>query len=159
MEPVKKVLNVLVMVYLLITFLFLLRILSVSKFVMLFDMADNASFYYSLLWVGALLLFTLLLVENAYIATLKKGLERERRQLTEAKAQLFDQRLKAASSEPITPRNPRTETGTTTASGREIEIEQNMRSGSSQPHQPTIHPNDPADDTWRPLPDHERPLP
>ncbi|AMM50529.1 hypothetical protein TH61_04165 [Rufibacter sp. DG15C] len=153
MEPVKKFLNVLVMVYLVITFLFLLHILSVSKFVMLFDMADNASFYYSLLWVGALLLFTLLLVENAYIATLKRGLERERRQLTDAKAQLFDQRLKAASEAPIVPRGAKPE------SARDIEIEQNLRHGSSQPHQPTVHPNDPADDTWRPLPDHERPLP
>ncbi|QHL87735.1 hypothetical protein GU926_09950 [Nibribacter ruber] len=159
MEPVKKFLNVLVMVYLVITFLFLLHILSVSKFVMLFDMADNASFYYSLLWAGALLLFTLLLVENAYIATLKRGLERERRQLTEAKAQLFDQRLKAASEAPLVPRAPKTDTGTTTASGREIEIEQNQRHGNSPTDSPTTHPNDAADDTWRPLPDHERPLP
>jgi hypothetical protein len=152
MEPVKKVLNVLVMVYLVITFLFLMRILSVSKFVMLFDMADNASFYYSLLWVGALLLLTLLLVENAYIATLKRGLEREHRQLTEAKAQLFDQRLKAAAEAPIVPRGAKSQTA------REIEIEQNMRHGAHQPDSSTIHPNDPADDTWRPLPDHERPL-
>ncbi|AKQ47357.1 hypothetical protein TH63_19610 [Rufibacter radiotolerans] len=95
MESLKKVLNVLVMVYLITVFLFLLRILSVSKFVALFDMTDNAEFFNRMLWAGAILLLAELIVENAYIATLKRGLDKEHRQITELKAQLYDQRLKA----------------------------------------------------------------
>ncbi|MGV3538226.1 MAG: hypothetical protein ACO1OQ_00355 [Rufibacter sp.] len=94
METLKKVINIAAMVFLVIAFLFLLRILSVDKFVALFDLADDGAFYRRLLWVGAVLLLAELLVENAYIASLKRGLEREHRQITELKAQLYDQRLK-----------------------------------------------------------------
>ncbi|WP_181307782.1 hypothetical protein [Rufibacter sp. XAAS-G3-1] len=93
MESVKKFLNILVMVYLLIAFLFLLRILSVSKFVALFDLAHDAAFYNRLLWVGAVLLLAELLVENMYIATLKRSLERERRQVSQLKSQYYDQQM------------------------------------------------------------------
>lgn len=104
MESFKKILNILVMVYLLVAFLFLLRILSVSKFVALFDLANDAVFFNRMLWAGAVLLLAELLVENAYIATLKRGLEREHRQITELKAQLYDQKLKtAAATAPAAP--------------------------------------------------------
>ncbi|WP_205503440.1 hypothetical protein [Rufibacter psychrotolerans] len=109
METLKKAVNILVMVYLLIAFLFLLRILSVSKFVMLFDLATHADFYNRLLWVGAVLLLAELLVENAYIALLKRDLDRERRQHTdlkakhtEWKARHYDQQIKAAGA-PLIP--------------------------------------------------------
>jgi hypothetical protein len=102
MESLKKLLNILVMAYLLVAFLFLLRILSVSKFVALFDMTDNAEFFNRMLWMGAILLLAELIVENTYIATLKRGLEKEHRQITELKAQLYDQRLKATPVVPVT---------------------------------------------------------
>jgi len=105
MESFKKILNILVMVYLLIAFLFLLRILSVSKFVALFDMTDNAEFFNRMLWAGAILLLAELIVENAYIATLRRGLEKEHRKITELKAQLYDQKLQAPVV-PVTPVNP-----------------------------------------------------
>jgi hypothetical protein len=93
MESVKKFLNVLVMVYLLIAFLFLLRILSVSKFVALFDLPHDAAFYNRLLWAGTVLLLAELLVENMYIATLKRSLEREHRQVAQLKSQYYDQQM------------------------------------------------------------------
>ncbi|MFB9863367.1 hypothetical protein [Rufibacter immobilis] len=109
METLKKAVNILVMVYLLIAFLFLLRILSVSKFVALFDLANDAQFYNRLLWIGAVLLLAELLLENAYIATLKRSLGRERQQLsdlkvkhTELKAKHYDQQLRATAA-PLTP--------------------------------------------------------
>ncbi|WP_192823033.1 hypothetical protein [Rufibacter sp. LB8] len=98
MENVKKIINVTVMVYLVIALLFLLRILSVDKFVTLFDLPDAGSFLRGLLWVGALLLLTELLVENAYIASLKKGLEQEHREITKLKAQLYDERMKSSNA-------------------------------------------------------------
>lgn len=103
MEMLKKVINILAMVYLIVVFLFLLRILSVSKFVALFDMAHDAAFYNRLLWVGAVLLLAELLIENAYIASLKRGLELEHRQITELKAQLYDQRMKDVTAAPMAP--------------------------------------------------------
>ncbi|MBA9079330.1 MULTISPECIES: hypothetical protein [Rufibacter] len=105
METLKKIINIAVMAYLIIALLFLLRILSVDKFVALFDMADAAAFYRRLLWAGVLLLLAELLVENAYIATLKRGLALEHRQLTELKAKLYDQRLntEAAAQTPAPP--------------------------------------------------------
>ncbi|ALI99306.1 hypothetical protein [Rufibacter tibetensis] len=109
METLKKAINILVMVYLLIAFLFLLRILSVSKFVALFDLTDNAEFFNYLLWGGAVLLLTELLLENAYIATLKRSLGRESRQHaelrakhTEWKAKHYDQQLKTSAA-PLIP--------------------------------------------------------
>ncbi|WP_210461916.1 MULTISPECIES: hypothetical protein [Rufibacter] len=109
MESLKKFINIAVMTYLLIAFLFLLRILSVSKFVMLFDLAHDAEFFNYLLWIGAVLLLAELLVENVYIATLKRSLERERRQHTELKAKHtewkakhYDQQLKTSAA-PLIP--------------------------------------------------------
>ncbi|MBC3540408.1 hypothetical protein ACFSC6_10995 [Rufibacter sediminis] len=109
MESFKKFVNILVMVYLLIALLFLLRILSVSKFVMLFDLATHADFFNRLLWVGVVLLLAELLVENVYIATLKRSLERESRlhtelkaKHTEWKAKHYDQQLKASGA-PLIP--------------------------------------------------------
>ncbi|WP_125077780.1 hypothetical protein [Rufibacter latericius] len=109
MESLKKFINILVMVYVLITLLFLLRILSVSKFVALFDLAHDAEFFNRLLWIGVVLLLAELLVENVYIATLKRSLERERGQHaelrtkhTEWKARHYDQQLKASGA-PLIP--------------------------------------------------------
>jgi hypothetical protein len=109
MESLKKILNILVMAYLLVAFLFLLRILSVSKFVALFDLPDAAAFLNWLLWAGAVLLLAELLVENVYIATLKRNLDRERRQHTdlrtkhtEWKAKHYDQQIKASGA-PLIP--------------------------------------------------------
>ena len=103
METLKKVINILAMVYLVIVFLFLLHILSVSKFVALFDLSTDAVFYNRLLWTGAILLLAELVVENAYIANLKRGLERENRQIMELKAQLYDQRMKENTAAPLAP--------------------------------------------------------
>ncbi|WP_207436273.1 hypothetical protein [Sabulibacter ruber] len=150
METLKKAVNILVMVYLLITFLFLLRILSVSKFVMLFDLATHADFYNRLLWAGAVLLLAELLVENAYIALLKRDLDRERRQHTdlkakhtEWKARHYDQQIKASGSPLIPTSDPASPTISQT----------NPRSGSSDrqdqapiivpaPIPPTLDPNE-----------------
>ncbi|GGK84777.1 hypothetical protein ACD591_13215 [Rufibacter glacialis] len=120
MEALKKILNILVMVYLLVAFLFLLRILSVSKFVALFDLADDAEFFNRLLWAGAILLLAELLVENVYIATLKRSLERESRQHaelrtkhTQLKAKHYDQQMKA-SGNPLVPQPDPARPGETT---------------------------------------------
>ncbi|MFC6996160.1 hypothetical protein [Rufibacter roseus] len=150
METLKKVINITAMVYLIVAFLFLLRILSVSKFVALFDLPHDAAFLNRFLWAGAILLLAELLIENAYIATLKRGLEREHRQITELKAQLYDQRMKDSVAAPVVPQpDPTRPVNSTPQNGT-------FWASADRTIPPTTGPTDESD--LPPRPD-QRPLP
>ncbi len=154
METLKKVINVLAMLYLVIVLLFLLHILSVSKFVALFDLSSDTVFYNRLLWAGVLLLLAELLVENAYIANLRKGLTREHQQIMELKAQLYDQRMKDTNAAPLAANpnpeanNPQTTTlpmWSSTSETTPTETGTVVKPiGTHPPSDPTVDPHTPS---------------
>jgi hypothetical protein len=83
MEGIKKIVNILVMLYLVAAVLIYLRILDVGQ-------ASNPGFYTGFFLVGGVLMLLELIVENIYIATLKRGHVQTQQKINELKASLYD---------------------------------------------------------------------
>jgi hypothetical protein len=83
MEGFKKIVNVLVMLYLVAAALIYLKILNVGQ-------DSNPGFYTNFFLVGGVLMLVELLVENAYIMSLKRGHLQTQQKINELKASLYD---------------------------------------------------------------------
>jgi hypothetical protein len=83
MEGIKKFVNILVMLYLVAAVLIFLRILDLGQ-------DNNPSFYPTLFQVSGILLLLELIVENLYLATLKRGHGQTQQKINELKASLYD---------------------------------------------------------------------
>jgi hypothetical protein len=83
MEGLKKIVNVLVMLYLVAAALIYLGILNVGQ-------DSNPGFYTGFFLVGGVLMLVELLVENAYIMSLKRGHLQTQQKINELKASLYD---------------------------------------------------------------------
>jgi hypothetical protein len=83
MEGIKKFVNILVMLYLVAGTLFYLGILDVGQ-------KSNPEFYTTFFLVGGILMLLELIVENIYIATLKRGYGQTQQKINELKASLYD---------------------------------------------------------------------
>ncbi|MGV3502375.1 MAG: hypothetical protein ACO1O1_01620 [Adhaeribacter sp.] len=83
MEGIKKIVNILVMLYLVAATLIYLGILNVGQ-------ASNPGFYTGFFVVGGILMLLELIVENLYIASLKRGHGQTLHKINELKANLYD---------------------------------------------------------------------
>jgi hypothetical protein len=83
MEGIKKIVNILVMLYLAAAALIYLGILHVGQ-------ESNPGFYTNFFLVGGALMLLELIVENLYIMTLKRGQVHTQQKINELKATLYD---------------------------------------------------------------------
>lgn len=83
MEGIKKIVNILVMLYLVAATLIYLGILNVGQ-------DSNPGFYTGFFVVGGILMLLELIVENLYIASLKRGHGQTLHKINELKASLYD---------------------------------------------------------------------
>jgi hypothetical protein len=83
MEGIKKFVNILVMLYLVAAALIYLGILNVGQ-------DSNPGFYTTFFLVGGGLMLLELIVENVYIATLKRSFGQSQQKINELKANLYD---------------------------------------------------------------------
>ena len=83
MEGIKKIVNILVMLYLVAATLIYLDILNVGQ-------NSNPGFYTGFFVVGGILMLLELIVENLYIASLKRGQGQTLHKINELKASLYD---------------------------------------------------------------------
>jgi hypothetical protein len=83
MEGIKKFVNILVMLYLVAAALIYLGILNVGQ-------ESNPGFYTTFFLVGGILMLLELIVENLYIASLKRGFGQTQQKINELKANLYD---------------------------------------------------------------------
>jgi hypothetical protein len=84
MQGIKKIVNILVMLYLVAAALIYLDILNVGQ------QTNPAGFYTPFFLAGGLLLLLELIVENLYIMTLKRGQGHTQQKINELKALLYD---------------------------------------------------------------------
>lgn len=90
----KRIVNVLVMVYLLLALLFILT--PASRDLIMSSVGlnnDLAAFYYTMFVVGAILLGLELLVENLYNVALQRDVTRQTGKVNELKARLYDHQM------------------------------------------------------------------
>ncbi len=85
MEAIKKFVNVVVMLYLIAATLIYLDVLKLGQ-------DNNPNFSTTFYLIGGVILLLELLVENLYIATLKREHVHEQRKINELKALLYDQK-------------------------------------------------------------------
>jgi hypothetical protein len=83
MEGIKKIVNILVMLYLVAAALFYLGILDVGQ-------ESNPGFYTNFFLAGGVLMLLELIVENLYIMTLRRGHVHTQQKINELKATLYD---------------------------------------------------------------------
>ena len=83
MEGIKKIVNVLVMIYLVAAALIYLKILNVGQ-------DTTPGFYTTFFVVGGILMLLELIVENLYIMTLRRGHLHNQQKINELKASLYD---------------------------------------------------------------------
>lgn len=83
MKGVKKIVNILVLLYLLSAVLIFLGILNVGQ-------QDNPGFYTNFFIAGGILLLLELLVENLYLLSLKREQAKSQQTINELKASLYD---------------------------------------------------------------------
>jgi hypothetical protein len=83
MEGIKKFVNILVMLYLVVAALIYLNILNVGQ-------DTTPGFYTTFFLVGGGLMLLELIVENLYIMTLKRGYVHTQQKINELKASLYD---------------------------------------------------------------------
>lgn len=85
MEMIKKIVNILVMVYLVLALLLYLDILNIGQ-------QTNPGFYTNFFLAGGLLLLLELIVENIYIMAVKRQHLPYQNKINELKASLYDQK-------------------------------------------------------------------
>ena len=83
MEGIKKFINIVVMLYLVVAALIYLGILNVGQ-------ASNPDFYTTFFLVGGAIMLLELIIENLYIMSLKRGQVHTQHKINELKAQLYD---------------------------------------------------------------------
>ncbi len=83
METIKKTVNVLVMIYLVLALLIYLDILNIGQ-------QTNPNFYTNFFLAGGLLMLLELITENIYIMLVKRGQLHYQRKINELKASLYD---------------------------------------------------------------------
>jgi hypothetical protein len=147
MEGFKKIVNVLVMLYLVAAALIYLGILNVGQ-------DANPGFYTNFFLVGGVLMLVELLVENMYIMSLKRGHLQTQQKINELKASLYDHKQEiqdmrtrqaevaaVAATTPVTPPTaavPPTATSYTTATAPVT-----AAPTGTEPLPPVIKPVDP----------------
>lgn len=110
----KRLVNVVVMVYLLLALLFIITPASRDLVMSSVGLSnDLAAFYYTMFIIGVVLLALELLVENLYNVTLQRDVTRQTGKVNELKARLYDQQMEQRDRElqqrPVTgsvPANP-----------------------------------------------------
>jgi type III secretory pathway component EscU len=85
METLKKIVNILVMIYLVLAVLIYLDILNLGQ-------NTNPGFYTNFFVAGGFLMLLELIVENIYIMTVKRGFVHHQNKINELKASLYDQK-------------------------------------------------------------------
>ena len=86
MEMIKKVVNILVMIYLVLALLIYLDILNIGQ-------QTNPDFYTNFFLVGGFIMLLELITENIYIMVLKKSqVQQYQHKINELKASLYDQK-------------------------------------------------------------------
>ena len=145
MEGIKKVVNILVMLYLVAATLIYLGILNVGQ-------DSNPGFYTGFFVVGGILMLLELIVENLYIATLKRGHGQTLHKINELKASLYDhqqqiQELRnrqapeaTTASQPVAPPAAATYTSTTAPVKETTTVPMTAAPTGSEPLPPVVTP-------------------
>lgn len=86
MEGIKKIMNIVVMVYLVAAALIYLDILNIGQH-------SNPGFYTTFFLVGGVIMLLELIIENLYILYIKRGFKSSEQKINELKAHLYDHKL------------------------------------------------------------------
>jgi len=86
MEGIKKIMNIVVMVYLVSAALIYLDILNIGQH-------SNPGFYPTFFLVGGAIMLLELFIENLYILYIKRGFKSSEQKINELKAHLYDHKL------------------------------------------------------------------
>lgn len=84
METLKKIINMAAMVYLVVAALIYLNILNIGQ--------SEPGFYTTFFVIGGIIMLLLLIIENLYEMSLKRGYTQYQHKINELKANLYDQK-------------------------------------------------------------------